>query len=169
MINYIIITIFAIILASIHYYFNKWKNETVFIWFLTFIIFLIVSTLSTLEISVGMWIGLFAVLSILSFRKTFTTITLKYFLISISIAIVNAFLSYEWLFISIFILIVLFILEYYFLSNKNIRLKLKIELGVFKKDFSVKNITKIAFKEYGIFNIKKIKITEKYVIIKWIK
>jgi len=167
--DYLIIFGFSTILSIIYYSFYKSKNETVFIWFLTFIIYLIVNTLLKIEISVWMWIGLFAVLSLLSFRKTFSTTTLKYFLIAIALWIINAFSSYESYIISIFILLILFTIEYFFLSNKSIKLELKIKIEYFDNDLSKNNIKKRICDKYWNIYIKQITITQEYIIIKWIK
>jgi hypothetical protein len=169
MFNYLVITILSISLSSIYYYFNRGKNEAVFIWFLTFIIFLIVNTLLKVEISFGMWIWLFAVLSLLSFRKTFSITTLKYFLIAISLWIINAFFSHESYIISVFILIVLIIIERFFLKNKNIKIELKMKLEDFNNNLSEKNINNIVQQQYWVFLIKQVIITQENVLIKWIQ
>lgn len=169
MISYILIVIFSVLLSSIYLYFNKSRNETVFIWFLTFIIFLIVKTLLQIEISVWMWIGLFAVLSLLSFRKTFSITTLKYFLIAISLWIINAFWTYESYLISGIILITIFLIEKFFLFKKVIKLKLKINIKDFNQNLSEENIRKIIFENYWVFFIKQITIEQDFIIIKWIK
>lgn len=80
-----------ILIRLIYYKFTK-KEEYVFSFFLVgIIIFLIVSLLVTVDIKIGMALGLFAVFGILRFRTiNFTTKDMTYFFTVIGISIVNS-------------------------------------------------------------------------------
>jgi hypothetical protein len=80
-----------ILIRLIYYRFTK-KEEYVFSFFLVgIIIFLIVSLLVTVDIKIGMALGLFAVFGILRFRTiNFTTKDMTYFFTVIGISIVNS-------------------------------------------------------------------------------
>lgn len=169
---YLFVIITQIIFASIYYYFNKDKQDTFLLFFLGVLIYVIIQIFNEVDLSLWAGIWLFAILSILSFRKTFSTKMIAYVFIAIAFGLIEWFHLNGDIIIAWFILFTIALFEIFFLQKQNI----KFEISIKYED--IENLGHLEIKEYiareypfidlNKLRIKKVELIGKKLEIKWI-
>lgn len=161
LINFLIGAFFLLFLSFFFYKIEDKKNDAILIYFLWFLISIIVYFF--LEQEIWLWTGiwLFAILSLLSFRRKFSSKTLLFFFISITIWLLSVLVNdcLMLLFINSLIILILILLELIFKDTSKIEVKILLE-NLSELDSKVTLKLWNMFFKYKKYNIKKIEEKE---------